>query len=181
MSLPSSPPSSEPAYLAVGKLHRPHGVHGEIIMELLTDFPERLKAGVTLYVGPEHTPMLLQKVRLQNKGMLVSFQGCSTPEAAGELRNQIVFVRAADRPALPEGEYYHHQIIGLQALTQQGDSLGKVIDILETGANDVFVIRPHNGREILIPNTDEVILHIDLIKGQMIIRLLPGLIPDETV
>ena len=182
MSPPSSPQDSEEyAYLAVGKLHRPHGLHGEIIMEVLTDFPERLTAGVTLYVGSTHTPLRLQKVRWQDKGMLVSFQGFTTPEAAGELRNQIVYVSAADRPALAEGEYYHHQIIGLQVFTQAGESLGKVIDILETGANDVFVVRPHNGREILIPNIDEVILNIDLEKGHVIIHLLPGLLPDESV
>ena len=83
-----------------------------------------------------------------------------------------------DNP-LPEGQYYHHQIIGLKVLTQQGELLGTIIEILETGANDVFVIRPSNGREILIPDTDEVILQIDLDKGQMIIHLLPGLLPDE--
>ena len=174
-----SPPSLGPAFLAVGKLRRPHGVQGEIVMEVLTDFPERLRAGDTLYIGHEYSPMQLKNIRSQNRGMLVTFQGCSTPEAAGELRNQFVYVPAVGRPALPEGEYYHHQIIGLKVLTQQGELLGTIIEILETGANDVFVIRPSNGREILIPDTDEVILQIDLDKGQMIIHLLPGLLPDE--
>lgn len=180
MSLPGTSQHSQVDYLAVGKLHRPHGVQGEIIMEVLTDFPERLTAGTTLYVGSAYTPVRLKKVRLQNRGMLVSFHGITTPEAAGELRNQIVYVTAADRPALPEGEYYHHQIIGMQVINQQGESLGKIIDILETGANDVFIVRPHNGREILIPNTDEVVLKIDLEKGQMTVQLLPGLLPDES-
>lgn len=180
MSLPSSPLSSEPLFLAVGKLHRPHGVHGDMSMEVLTDFPERLSAGITLYIGSEHTPLQLKKVRRQNRGLLVSFQGVENPEATVVLRNQFVYVQTADRPTLPEGEYYHHQIIGLQVFTQQGDFLGTIVEILETGANDVFVIRPQNGREILIPNTDEVVLQIDIDQNRMTIHLLPGLLPDET-
>jgi 16S rRNA processing protein RimM len=181
MSLPSSSLPGEPAYLAVGKLHRPHGVHGEMVMEVLTDFPERLRIGMTLYVGAEHVPLQLKKVRGQNRGMLVSFEGYPTPEEAGKLRNQFVYVLLENSPKLPEGEYYHHQIIGLEVVTQQGEALGKIIEILETGANDVFVIRPNNGSEILVPNTDEAILSIDLEKNQMVIHLLPGLLPDEKI
>jgi 16S rRNA processing protein RimM len=175
----SQPSTQQSSYLVVGKLHRPHGVHGEMTLEVLTDFPERLHEGITLYVGEKQAPMQLVKVRQHAKGLLVSFQGCSTPEAAGELRNQFVYVPAADRPPLPEGDYYHHQIIGLQVLSDQGEPLGTVSEILETGANDVFVIRPKNGPEILVPDTDEVILRIDLMKGEMIIHLLPGLLPPE--
>ena len=173
------PTTQQPSFLVVGKLHRPHGVQGEMIMEVLTDFPERLHVGVTLYVGEKQAPMRLVKVRQHAKGLLVSFQGCSTPEAAGELRNQLVYVLAEDRPPLPEGEYYHHQIIGLQVLSDQGEPLGTVREILETGANDVFIILPKNGPEILVPDTDEVILRIDLKKGEMVVHLLPGLLPDK--
>jgi len=173
------PPTSQPTYLVVGKLHRSHGVHGEMIMEVLTDFPDRLHVGMTLYIGDSQTPMQMVRLRQHDKGLLVSFQGCSTPEAAGELRNQLVYVLTADRPPLPEGDYYHHQIIGLHVLSDQGVSLGTVSEILETGANDVFAIRPKNGPEILVPDTDEVILKIDLTKGEMVIHLLPGLLPGE--
>jgi 16S rRNA processing protein RimM len=175
----NQPPTQQPSYLVIGKLHRPHGVHGEMILEVLTDFPERLHAGLTLYVGEKQAPMQLGRVRPIDKGLLVSFQGCSTPEAAGELRNQLVYVLATDRPPLPEGDYYHHQIIGLHVLSDQGESLGTVSEILVTGANDVFVIRPKNGPEILVPDTDEVILKVDLKKGEMVIHLIPGLLPDE--
>jgi 16S rRNA processing protein RimM len=175
----SQPSTQQPSYLAVGKLHRPHGVHGEMILEVLTDFPERLHEGVTLYVGEKQAPMQLVKVRQNDKSLLVSFKGYTTPEAVGELRNQLVYVLAADRPPLPDGDYYHHQIIGLQVLSDQGKTLGIVSEILETGANDVFVIRPKNGPEILVPDTDEVILRIDLEKGEMVIHLLPGLLPEE--
>jgi 16S rRNA processing protein RimM len=123
--------------------------------------------------------MQLEKIRQMNQGVLVNLQGCATPEAAGELRNRYVYVLAADRPSLPEGEYYHHQLIGLQVLDQQGEYLGQIIEILETGANDVFIIRPQIGQNILIPYTDEVVLKIDLEQNQMVIQLLPGLLSNE--
>jgi 16S rRNA processing protein RimM len=177
--LQSQSSAQQLTYLVVGKLHRPHGVNGEISMQVITDFPERLRPGVTLFIGNNKVPLKLVRVRPHNKGMLIGFQDITTPEEIGELRNQFAYVLAADRPPLPEGDYYHHQIIGLQVFSDQGNFLGTISKILETGANDVFAIRPKNGPEILIPDTDEVILKIDLTKGEMVIHLLPGLLPDE--
>jgi 16S rRNA processing protein RimM len=171
-------PSSKPVFLVVGLLRRPHGVKGEIIMDILTDFPERLKKGILVYVGPDYLPLKLSSCRQHGQALLVSFEGYQTPEQVGELRNLFASVPAADRPPLPAGEYYHHQILGLQAVTEAGVVLGVVHEILETGANDVFVIQPATGPEILLPDIDTVVKEIQLEKGQMIIALLPGLLPD---
>ena len=120
-----SPHKGEPVFLAVGKLRRPHGLHGEIIMDVLTDFPERLTPWNDLVHWPEHQPLRLRSHRWHTAALLVTFEGYDTPEQAGELRNQIVYVTAADRPPLPEGEYYHHQLIGLQVISEQGEVFGK--------------------------------------------------------
>ncbi len=173
-----SPSPGEPVFLAVGKLRRPHGVRGELQMEVLTDFPERLRPGITLYVGPEHRPMRLRSRRSARQTLIVAFEGCQTPEEASAIRNLLVFVRADDRPPLPEGEYYHHQLIGLRAVTEEGRFLGTVREILETGANEVYVLLPENGPEILLPGIDEVILGIDLEKGELRVHLLPGLVEE---
>lgn len=165
-----------PAFLAIGKLRRPHGVHGEIIMDILTDFPERLHRGSLLYIGEAHQEIRLNSIRPNNRTLLVSLAGYTTPETVGVFRNQIVFVPAADRPPLPEGEYYHHQIIGLRVVSDEGQELGHVSEILETGANDVFVVRPSMGSDILLPAIDPVILQVDLEQGEMLVHLLPGLI-----
>jgi 16S rRNA processing protein RimM len=165
----------EPAFLAVGNLRRPHGVHGEMLMEVLTDFPERLKARVTVYVGPECQPFQLRSVRQHRRDLLVAFEGINTPEEAGELRNRFVQVRADDRPPLPPGEYYQHQILGLRVTDENGVYLGQITEILETGANNVYVVRPPTGSEILLPATDEVILGVDLDNGEIRVHLLPGL------
>lgn len=171
-----SPPNGEPVFLAVGKLRRPHGVHGEMLMEVLTDFPERLKPGMVLLAGPTCQPLSLVNLRWHQKCLLVSFAGFTTPEAVGDLRNQVLYISAADRPALPEGEYYHHQLIGLQAVDEAGNDLGLLTEILETGANDVLVVRPKAGPELLLPMIDAVILNIDLVNKRLVVHLLPGML-----
>jgi 16S rRNA processing protein RimM len=174
-----SPSTDEPVFLAVGKLTRPHGVRGEMIMEILTDFPERLKPGVRLYVGPERLPVTLRSRRPHARGALVAFEGFNNREQSGELRNHFVLVRADDRPPLPAGEYYHHQLIGLRVVDQDGREIGKMEDILQTGANDVYLVRQPDGEELLIPAIDSVILAIELDRVEIRVELPPGLLPEE--
>ncbi|MEJ2302784.1 MAG: ribosome maturation factor RimM [Anaerolineales bacterium] len=171
-----SPPIGEPDFLVVGKLRRPHGVRGEILMDVYTDFPERLKAGVTVYIGPERMPAHIHSTRKQPPAMLIAFEQYESREQVGVLRNLLVQVRADDRPALPEGQYYHHQLLGMRVVEESGEGLGVLSGILETGANDVFVVTTEKGREILLPATDEVLLEIDLDRKQVRVHLLPGLI-----
>jgi 16S rRNA processing protein RimM len=171
-----SPQVGEPEFLVVGKLRRPHGVRGEILLEVITDFPERLQPGVTVLVGEQHQQKRIRSRRVHNKGLLVSFDGYTTPETVGTLRNALVYVPTADRPPLPEGEYYHHQLLGLSVLNDEGQDLGRIIQILTTGANDIYVVRGEGGAEILLPAIDAVIREIDLEKGLIYAHLLPGLV-----
>jgi len=174
-----SPAPGEPVFLAVGKLRRPHGVKGEMLMEVLTDFPERLSPGGTVYLEPAYDPLELRSVRPHHDGLLVAFKGCDTPEAAGEYRNRLVSVKTTNRPALPEGEYYHHQVIGLRVRTASGQALGQVIEILSTGAHDVLVVRGETGPEILIPLVEPFLQEINLAQGEIIVSLIPGMLPGE--
>ncbi len=169
--------TGEPEFLVVGRLHRPHGVRGEIVMEVVTDFPERLKPGMLVFVGEDHQPQQVASLRPHDLALIVSFSGFNTPEDIGRLRNHTVYVRTADRPALAEGEYYHHQILGLKVIEEDGNALGFLTDILETGANDVYIVQPEGGgREILLPAISDVVREIDLEQGTMTVRLLPGLL-----
>lgn len=169
-------PIAPPAFLLVGKLNRPHGVHGEMILSVMTDFPERIKSGVEVYIGVEHQPVTIKTTRHHNRGLLVSLEGFSTREEVDHLRNKEMFVSAADRPPLPEGEYYLHQILGLNVITDEGQPLGTVTDWIETGANGVLVVRREDGTDVLLPDIDEVVLKIDLDAGQMTVHILEGLI-----
>jgi 16S rRNA processing protein RimM len=169
-------PDGEPVYLAVGFLRRAHGVRGEIIMDLHTDFPERLQSGRMLFVGKEHRAMTLAGARPHAKGMLVKFRGIETPEEAGQLRNQWVYTRASDVPSLPEGKLYQHELFGFGVVDEHGNPLGELVEILETGANDVYVIRNESGKELLLPAIPSVILEIDASHRLMRVHLLEGLI-----
>ncbi len=165
-----------PEFLAIGKLHRPHGVHGELVMSVWTDFPERITPGVLVFAGEAHRPLTVRSVRWHRQDLLIAFHECSTREEAGDLRNQVLMVRADDRPPLEEGEYYLHQLLGLKVLrAENNELLGTVREIIETGANDVYLVQNEEGEELLLPAIDSVILEIDLDKGEMRVHLLPGL------
>jgi 16S rRNA processing protein RimM len=168
-------PDGEPVYLVVGFLRRAHGLRGEMIMDLHTDFPERLQNGRELFVGEERKPMTLSGSRPHARGMLVKLKGIETPEHAGELRNQWVYVRAADVPDLPEGKIYQHELFGYEVVDDQGNTLGELVEILETGANNVYVVRDAAGKEILLPAIPSVVLEIDSERRVMRVHLLEGL------
>lgn len=172
----SGSPRGEPVYLTVGFLRRPHGVRGEMIMDIHTDFPERLRAGTKVFLGETHQPARLASARPHGTSMLVSFRGADTPEQAGRWRNTWVYVTAADRPPLPGGEVYQHQILGLRVVTDEGRALGILADIFDTGANRVYAVKTAEGKEILLPAIDDVILGIDLEKAEIKVHLLEGLI-----
>ena len=175
---PGSPNSGEPVFLVIGKLRRPHGLKGEVLLDVWTDFPERLKPGVLVYLGDDHIVLEIQGCRQVSQSFLISFTGYRDRESVDQLRNQYLYVRSDDRPPLPVGEFYHHQLLGMQVNTDEGRSLGRLVQILETGANDVYIIRMESGQELLIPAIESVVLDIDTDLNVMIVHLLPGLESD---
>ncbi len=165
-----SPSPGGPVFLAVGRLRRPHGVQGEMVMDILTGFPERLKAGKNVFVGEAHQPVRIVSMRGHDRSLIIRLAGLETPEEAGRYRNAILYVRSTDLPDLPEGEYYHHQLLGLAVVDEAGQRLGTLDHILETGANDVYVVKNADGKELLLPAVEEVILAVDLERGEVRVR-----------
>lgn len=172
----SGSPTGEPVYLTVGFIRRPHGIRGELIMDIHTDFPDRLRAGAKVFLGEERQPAKLASARPHGTSLLVSFRGTDSPEMAGRWRNTWVYVTAADRPPLPDGKVYQYQIIGLRVVTDEGRELGLLTEIIETGANNVYVVKAEDGKEILLPAIPDVILGIDLPNGEVKVHLLEGLV-----
>jgi 16S rRNA processing protein RimM len=164
--------------LAVGFLRRPHGVHGEIIMDLHTDFPERIQPGKKVYLGEKHEAAVFDGVRAHGNGMLVKLRGYDTPETAGRFRNQWVYVRSDEVPPLPEGSHYQYELIGLNVVDEDGSPLGVLAEIIETGANDVYAVRDDSGKEILLPAIPSVVLHVNMGARVMKVHLLEGLIDE---
>lgn len=175
-----SPIKGEPEFVMVGKLRRPHGLRGEIMMSISTDFPERIKKGSILYLEPKFEPVTITNIRSHNKGMLISVEGYADRNSVEGIRGKGLFVRVDDRPVLPEGEYYQHELIGLLVVTDDGNELGVITEIIETGANNVYIVRSPDGKDILLPAIDDVIIEIDLDKKRIMVHLIEGLIPDSS-
>lgn len=169
-------PNGESVYLAIGFLRRPHGISGEIIMDLHTDFPERIKPGRKVYVGENYDTLTIDTVRSHGNGMLVRLRGVDTPEGAGRFRNQWMYVKSTEVPALPEGQIYKHQLVGITVTADTGETLGVLNEIIETGANDVYVVKKESGGEILLPAIPDVILETDMNDRVMKVHLIDGLV-----
>lgn len=158
--------SSEPAFLLVGKFRRPHGVRGEIPLELFSELLELLAPDQTVYVGNRHHPLIVQDSRWKQDLLLLKFYDLDDRTAVEALTNELVYVKTSELPPLDEGEYYYHQLIGLDVYEEEV-YLGVLREILQTGANDVFLVTDEAGNETLIPDTDEAILEIDVDAGRM--------------
>lgn len=175
----SAPPpwSSEPRFVVVGRVLRPHGVRGELRVEILTDYPERLPSHRVLYIGPEPTPYQVEGIRFHRGAALIKLAGCDDRNAAEELRGQWVQIPIEAAVPLEEGEYYHFQVVGVEVVTTEGEPLGRVAEVIETGANDVYVVHGPRG-EVLIPAIEDVVRELDLEARRMIVEILPGLLEE---
>ncbi len=167
-----SPNYGEPVYLAIGRLGKPHGLDGGIAFYVLTDFPERLKKGRTVFIGDEHIPAHIRSIKEHSKGLIFEFDEFTKIEQVEKFKSEFVFVDAIDLPVLPKGEYYHHQLIGLSVMYTNNAKIGEITQILETGANDVYVILGEDGKEILYPALLNLIEKIDLENKIMVLKPL---------
>lgn len=165
--------NSEPEFLVIGKIGRTHGLQGELWMNLLTDFPERLGRDKTVYIGRNYREYSIKSFHLSGQRGLIRFSEFKIPEEARALTNQYVYVRADEIPELPEEEYYHHDLIGIKVIDEDQRTVGVLTEIIKTGANDVYVVKaePEDHKEILIPAIESVIVKVDITAKVMVVRL----------
>ena len=169
--------STEPRFIAIGRIVRPHGVRGEVAVEVLTDFPERFDTIEVVYLGDSLNAEKWQvtSVRWHTARILLSLQGCEDRTSAEQLRGLLVQVPIEEAMPLPEDEYYPYELIGLDVVTNDGDDLGRVSELLFTNANDVYVVVGPRG-QILLPAIADVIEQVDLDEGRIVVRLMEGLV-----
>jgi 16S rRNA processing protein RimM len=170
----------EQSYLAIGKIVGPHGIRGEVKVEPLTDFAERFAAGGNVFLGlqtgvTDAAPVTIAAARPHQGRWLVLFSDIKDRNAAEALRDQFVLIPEENAMPLGEHENYAHDLIGLDVVTTDGLALGKMVEILFTPANDVYITRGDRG-ETLIPATREVILSVDLAAKRMTVALPEGLL-----
>lgn len=167
-----------PSYVAVGHIVAPHGIRGEVKVELMTDFPERYRPGSKLYLGDLDgvavTPVQVTAARPHKNVMLVKLDTVPDRNAAELLRDQYLLIPEAQIMPLGEHENYVHDLVGLQVVAADGEVLGVLTEILFTRANDVYVVTGAEG-ELLLPALRDVVLQIDLAARRMTVALPEGL------
>ena len=165
-------PSVPDGRIVIGRVGAAHGIHGDLRIIPLTDFPERFVGLSEVMVGDELLHIVSAKP--QGKNILMRFREYGVREEAQRLTGRLLTVAREEAAPLDEGEYYVFDIIGLTVYDEAGNELGIVENVLKTGSNDVYAVRSENGREILIPALRAVVRVIDVPDGRMTVRLPEG-------
>jgi len=165
----------EPDHLVVGRIVRPHGIRGELIVEPYSETIRSLEAGSVVFIKSPENPYTILALRNHRNRLILRIEGCEDREAAERFRGTELQIPTPDAEPLPEGVYYRWQILGLTVKEDTGRLLGTVAEILETGANDVYIVRGDDTRELLLPAIKDVILEVDLERGQILVQLPDGL------
>ena len=181
LSSPEQLPSQ--GLVAVGRILGAHGRDGEIRVRSTSNVPDRFDEGQSLKLSKDgSTPggltfRIARSRTTITKGseeLILLLRGFHDRDQAIRLTGQWLCVTQSDVPEPKEGEYFHYQLIGLKVRTVNGDGLGQIIDILETGSNDVYVVSGSEG-EILVPALGHVVIDIDVLSGLMVVDLPEGL------
>jgi 16S rRNA processing protein RimM len=171
-----SPTAGEPAFFEAGFIRRPHGVKGEVLAEIYPQYLRVMQPGQGIFLGETHLPIKLLSIRHHNQGQLILLEGLTNPEIAGQHRLQRIYVSVKQHNKYSYGEYYSDQLLGLRVRSDTDEDFGLLSEVIETGANDVYVVTSPEGREILLPAIQDVIREIDLEKGEILVHILPGLL-----
>lgn len=170
--------TEEPETVLVGYLGRPHGVRGELKVEIHSDNPERFAPGSELLLrAPRRPPraVTVASFRPVRGGGLIAFEGCDTREGAAELRGARLEVERSRIPAAPPGCYYHYELVGCRCFEAEAGELGEVVDLVEDGGGLLLRIRG-GGRDLLVPFVAAFLERVDPAAGRIDLRLPPGLV-----
>ncbi|MEV9640260.1 ribosome maturation factor RimM [Mammaliicoccus sciuri] len=165
----------------VGKIVNTHGIKGEVRVMSTTDFPdERYAVGseLAIFMPKSKTPIYVKVAshRKHKNFNLLTFEGYPTINDVEKLRDGIVKVSEKELTELEENEFYYHEIIGCRVITETGEDIGKVTEIIETGANDVWTVTPTEGKPHYIPYIEDVVKDIDIEEQVITIELMEGLL-----
>ncbi len=160
--------------VTVGRVNSPWGLAGHVRVTPHTSNPERFAVGAELLV--DGVPRRVEAMIAPRGYPVVRFSGIAGREGAETLRGAAIEIEADELPEPPEGAHYVHDVLGLAVVTTAGERVGELVDVLVTGANDVYVVRREGERDALIPATAEVVREVDLAGRRLVIEPLAGLL-----
>ena len=166
-------------YLEIAKIVSTHGIRGEMRCQYYCDTPEVLCEFDSLYLGKDKTPVTVERAFVQKNVVVLRLKGITTVEQAQPLIGKILYLDRDDAE-LGEDLFFIQDIIGLTVKdADTGEVYGRITDVYQNGAADVFSIKKPDGRELMFPNISEVVISTDIEGGEMMIRPLKGLFDDE--
>jgi len=161
--------------LEVGKIVNTHGLKGEVKVVPWTDYPEVFEdiKNVSLKNGQNFK---IKGVKYQKNNIILKLSGIDTIEDAEKLKNSILFAEKTELGELPDGVYYVADLLGLRVKTDEGEILGTISDVINTGANDIYEVKREDKKPLLIPVIDDVVLNISIEDGEVLVHLMEGLL-----
>ena len=160
--------------VTIGKCVKPHGLKGEIGVKPITDFPERFEQTPRVFAHKQQDPvklLIIETVRDRSGGFLIKFKGIEDKTAAEELRGYFLAVTEDELVVLEDDEYWHWELEGLTALDENGQELGTLVEVVESPAHDLYVVKTKDGRNHLVPAVREFVPDINIDDGTVVVRL----------
>lgn len=164
---------SEPEFITIGKIIAPWGTKGKLKIKVVTEFPQRFTPGSKVYIDQQ--PMTISSTEWHKGVAIIKLDTIDNIKDVQRLQGQPMEIHHSQVYPLPEGQYYHFQLIGLEVWTSQGELLGTVTEILTAESNDNYVVRGAKG-ELLIPAIEDVVKSIDVSQGRLVIEPIEGLL-----
>jgi len=166
--------------LRVGVITSTHGVCGEVKVFPTTDDMNRFKKlkTVILDLGKEQKTLTVEHVKFFKNMVILKFKGLDNMDDVIPFRQKSLFVTRQNAVRLSKDEYFIADLIDMTVVNEENETIGKVVDVLSTGANDVYVIEMTDGRELLLPAIKQCVLNVDMEEGVMMIHILEGLLDD---
>ena len=163
--------------LQIGLITTTHGVRGEVKVFPTTDDPMRFKKlkQVILDTGKEQIELEVAGARFFKNLVILKFKGIDNINDVEQYRQKSLYVTRENAVPLGENEYFIADLIGLKVVSDEGEELGDLSDVLQTGANDVYVVSKENTPDLLIPAIRDCIRQVDIENGTMQVHLLAGL------
>ncbi len=165
-------------FLRVGVITSTHGIKGEVKVFPTTDDPNRFKSlkEVILDTGKEQVTLTISGVKFFKQFVILKFKQFDSINDVERFKGMNLLVTRENALPLEEGEYYIADLIGCSVITDTNEDLGELIDVLETGANDVYVVKTKEGKEVLLPYIEQCILNIDIENKLITAHIMPGLL-----
>jgi len=167
--------------VCIGVGVKPHGVRGAVQLISLTEVPGRYRKGLKVeWRHPDQAPRPLTISSAQPAGarLVVKFKEIADRTQADSFKGGSIWAPPEAAPPAEEGAYYHYQLLGMNVTDEAGEPLGELVTVLSPGAHDVYEVRMADGTLFMVPAVSEFVREVDVEAGRMVIRPLPGLIPD---